>query len=294
VSETSAAVLPAQRPDRRHAWSIGIYRGPTPIALSAPAEISNPVLTAAAVTDIPAQFVADPFLVPDEGRCWLFFEIMPADSKHGVIGLAESADGLGWSYRGVVLREPFHLSYPHVFSWRGDYYMTPETLTPGQIRLYRAARFPDRWEHVADLVPGEHADPTVFQAGDSWWMFSCTPPKENTTLRLYHAASPFGPWVEHPRSPIVENDKRIARPAGRVIVWDGGRLRFAQDCEAYYGVRVHAFRILQLSESAYREEPAAPDPVVGPGQDPWNRWSMHHVDAHPWPEGGWIAAVDGR
>jgi hypothetical protein len=246
------------------------------------------------VADIRARFVADPFLVRDDGRWLMFFKIMPQDSREGVIGLAESVDGLRWSYRGVVLREPFHLSYPLVFSWRGDYYLTPETLAPGCIRLYRAVRFPDQWEHVADLVPGRHADPTVFEADDAWWMFSCTPPDEHATLRLYRADSLIGPWEEHPRSPIVAHDKRIARPAGRVIAWDGGHLRLAQDCEAYYGVRVHAFRILHLSGTDYREEPAGPDPLVGPGRDDWNRWSMHHVDAHPWPGGGWIAAVDGR
>jgi hypothetical protein len=294
LSQTSAVTPPAQRPDQRNAWSIGILWGPTPLALSAAARVRNPVLTAAAVTDVPARFVADPFLVQHGGRWLLFFEIMPQDSREGVIGLAESSDALTWSYRGVVLREPFHLSYPHVFAWRGEYYMTPETLEPAQIRLYRAIRFPDRWEHVADLVPGQHADPTVFQAGDAWWMFSCAPPNDHSTLRLYRSDSPMGPWVEHPRSPIITNDKRIARPAGRVIAWDGDHLRFTQDCEAYYGVRVRAFRIRQLTGTEYQEEAASSDPVVGPGHEEWNRWSMHHVDAHPFAGGGWIAAVDAR
>jgi hypothetical protein len=294
LTQTPTPHSPPQRPDASYKWSIGIYLGPTPLSLSPAERVTNPVLTAADVTDLRAEFVADPFLVRAEGRWFLFFEVMPCDAREGVIALAESGDGLRWSYRGVVLREPFHLSYPHVFTWRGDYYMTPETLAPGRVRLYRAARFPDRWEQTCDLVAGRHADPTVFEAGDSWWLFSCTPTDGNATLCLHRAPAPTGPWVEHPRSPVVADDCRIARPAGRVIAWDGELLRFAQDCAAYYGVRVSARRITRLTPTEYGEEPAGTGPVVGPSGDGWNRWSMHHFDCHPWPAGGWVAAVDAR
>jgi hypothetical protein len=245
------------------------------------------------VTDVRAEFVADPFLVRHHNRWYLFFEVMPCDPRIGVIGLAESADGLHWSYRQVIIREPFHLSYPHIFMFDGDYYMTPETLAPGQVRLYRADLFPDHWEHVSDMLPGRHADPTVFQAASAWWMFTCDP-SNSATLRLYRAATLDGPWREHPRSPIVGRDSKFARPAGRVVASEHGLLRFAQDCSTYYGLKVHAFRIACLSGVEYREELASPTSIVGPGLDHWNRWGMHHVDAHPRPEGGWIAAVDAR
>jgi len=292
--ESRIVATPAKKPDLSSTWSIGIYVGDTPVTIAPGAGIENPVLTADSVTDLKAEFIADPFLVRDRGKWFLFFEIMPRGETEGVIGLAESEDGLRWSYLGVVLREPFHLSYPHVFRWGGNYYMTPETLAPEQIQLYRARSFPERWEHIADLVPGRHADPTIFAVGGAWWMFSCTPPGEHATLRLYHAESPVGPWEEHPRSPVIEHDPRITRPAGRVIPWDGRYLRFTQDCEATYGLQVRAFRITRLTRTEYDEEPAHPRPVVGPGVDGWNQRGMHHVDAHLLPSGRWIAAVDAR
>jgi hypothetical protein len=172
--------------------------------------------------------------------------------------------------------------------------MTPEALDAGHVRLYRADRFPDRWRHIADLVPGRHADPSPFEAGGDWWMFSCTKPGWNSTLRLHHAEAPTGRWTEHPCSPVVVDNRRSARPAGRIITSAYGLIRFAQDCYPDYGVGVRAFRIISLDRKTYREEPAVPDPIVGPGQAAWNRSGMHHVDARPWPEGGWIAAVDGR
>ncbi len=278
---------------RTSSWSIGLYRGPTPLRLAPASEVANPVLSAASVTDLAAELVADPFLVHAGGRWFLFFEIVPRGQRNGLIGLAESADGLRWEYRSIVLNEPFHLSYPHVFSWNGDHYMTPETLGARQVRLYRAADFPSRWEPVGDLVPGRHADPTLFRAGDTWWLFTCSLPYQHSELRLYYADELTGPWTEHPRSPIVVDDPRGARPAGRIISWDGTLLRFAQDCVPYYGHDVRAFRITRLTREDYQEEIAGPDPLMAPGREPWSCRGMHHVDAHRWPDGGWIAAVNG-
>ena len=293
MSQTTHPQGGTERPGPQHPWSIGIYTGDSPLSLAPPSGVEQPVLTAADVTDVRAEFVADPFLVRRDGRWFLFFEVLPADTRRGVIGLAESPDGLRWEYRRAVLVEPFHLSYPHVFEWEDVYYMTPETLVPGQVRLYAAARFPDRWEHVADLIPGRHADPTVFRTEEGWFLMT-TNPDDSATLRLFHARSLTGPWSEHPRSPVVVREPRFARPAGRIVARDGGLIRFTQDCSRYYGRQVHAFRITHLSATDYREEPAAPGPVVGPGQGAWNRWGMHHVDAHPHPGGGWIASVDAR
>jgi hypothetical protein len=253
----------------------------------------NPVLSAADVSDVAAEFVADPFLAREGGRWFLFFEVKPLREKDGVIGLAESADGLHWGYRSIVLREPFHLSYPHVFSWRGDHYMTPETLGANRVRLYRAAEFPSRWEPVGDLIPGRHADPTLVRAGDTWWLFTCSLPYQHSELRLYYADELTGPWKEHPRSPIVADDARSARPAGRVVSCRGALLRFSQDCVPYYGHKVRAFRITRLTRDDYREEVALPDPFIAPGREAWCCRGMHHVDAQRWSDDEWIAVVDG-
>src|SRR5689334_17430674 len=99
-------------------WSIGIYTGNSPYDLSPAAEVSNPVLTAANVTDIPAAFVADPFML----RNHMFFEVLRNDRPIGEIGLATSDDGFAWTYKQIVLREDFHLSYPYVFEWENAVY----------------------------------------------------------------------------------------------------------------------------------------------------------------------------
>ena len=93
-----------------HNWSIGRYAGPTSLELRPDPEVANPVLTAADMRDVPASFVADPFLIRSGGLWYLFFEVMHPSTGRGVIGLATSEDAAHWTYRGVVLEEPFHLS----------------------------------------------------------------------------------------------------------------------------------------------------------------------------------------
>jgi hypothetical protein len=49
-------------------WAIGLYCGATPLSLQPAHAASNPVITAADVTDVPALFVADPFMM--SGTCF--------------------------------------------------------------------------------------------------------------------------------------------------------------------------------------------------------------------------------
>ncbi len=275
-------------------WSIGIYTGDSPFQLQPPPDHRNPVLTCDAVSDIPAKFVADPFLVRGENVWYMFFEVLNRQTDKGEIALAVSDNGFDWRYQQRVLAEPFHLSYPYVFKWRGVYYMIPETLKAGAVRLYRAKTFPTRWSYTGALLQGAWADPSIFRFADKWWMFACSPPYQHDTLWLFFADDLRGPWLKHPASPIIARDKHRARPAGRVLVFDNRIVRFAQDCMQRYGSHVRAFEISELTTTRYVEREHENSPVLTAGADDWNRLAMHHVDAHLMPDGSWIACVDGQ
>jgi hypothetical protein len=251
-------------------------------------------LTRDDVTDVPAEFVADPFLLSSAGGWHMFFEVMNWRTGKGEIGHATSPAGHRWHYQRIVLSESFHLSYPHVFTWDGDVYMIPESFQAESVRLYRARSFPDRWEFVTVLIEGAYlVDASAFRYHDRWWMFvDASPDRGHNLLRLFGADELTGPWREHPASPIVAADPRSARPAGRVLVTADGPVRFAQNCAPAYGTDVRAFIIEELTPAAYRERPAAGDPLFGPAGRGWNAAGMHHVDAHPAAD-GWLAAVDG-
>src|SRR3989337_2786454 len=117
----------------------------------------------------------------------------------GQIGLAVSDDGVGWRYQQIVLAEPFHLSYPHVFEWGGDVYMIPESHQVRSVRLYRASPFPIRWSLVSSLLDGAvFSDSSIVRFGDKWWLFTETSPDKFDTLQLYYANDLLGPWYENP------------------------------------------------------------------------------------------------
>lgn len=276
-------------------FSIGVYQGRSPLGIRSVPWVQNPVLTAADVTDVPASFVADPFLISYGGHFFMFFEVLNSIHRKGEIGMAESRDGINWEYRRIVLAERFHMAYPYVFRWNNEIFMIPDT--PGQgIRLYRARQFPFEWELDRVLIADNFfCDSSVFQHDDRWWMFSGWVEKKGDpmSLRLFHADRPVGPWHEHPASPVVEHDNGRARPAGRVQKIDGDLYRFAQDCRSVYGEAVHAFRIDKLTISQYAEQDHAENPIIESGDARWNEGGSHHFDACPTDARNWIVCVDG-
>src|SRR5271166_5234887 len=239
-------------------WSIGMYGGSSPF--DAVPVVGNPVLTASDVTDADAYYVADPFMLRHEGIWHMLFEILLRDSRRGVIGLATSEDACDWRYRGIVLDQPFHLAYPQIFPSDGAIYLLPETIGAGAVRLYQAADFRRGFAPVANLIEGIWADPTIFFHDGFWWMLACSTPYENRTLHLFFAERLLGPWHKHPRSPVIADDARRARPGGRVFQFDRRLFRLAQDCVPRYGSQLRAIEIIELTTSRYAERPCAHDP----------------------------------
>lgn len=272
-------------------WSISIYTGDSPFTI-APFQ-PDPVLTKDHVTDVPAAFVADPFMLHRDNTHYMFMEVMNAESRRGEIGLATSDNALSWSYKHLVIREPFHLSYPYVFEWDDAIYMVPETIGAGAITLYKADEFPTRWSRHASLISGRFADPSIVRHADRWWLFACPTPYQHNTLHLYSADDLLGPWSEHPWSPIVRNDPRRARPAGRILKFANKLFRFAQDCVPTYGSAVRTFEILQLTRATYAEIEIGHGPVLKATGHGWNANGMHQIDAQQRPDGTWLACVDG-
>ena len=212
-----------------------------------------------------------------------------------MISYASSNDGLTWQYKNTIIDEPFHLSYPFVFGHDGEIYMTPECNETSSVRLYKATRFPGDWEHVETLLSGRRfSDPTLFYYSDRWWMFTETDPNGTySRLCLYHSDNLFSGWCEHPMSPVVENDRTKARPAGKIRFDDSAIYRFAQDCYPRYGTRIRAFQITSLTPTYYQEKEIEISSLLSPNGEGWNAKGMHHIDLHKNPDGLLRAYVDG-
>ena len=274
-------------------WSIGIYTGTSPLNLTGPDSIANPVLTAEDVTDVQAEFVADPFMVKEGGTWYMFFEVFNTQSQQGDIGLAVSEDGFNWSYRRIVLDMPYHLSYPHVFKWEEEYYLIPESYKDDSVQLYKAEAFPTRWVLVERLLEGNFVDSTILFHDHLFWLFAETNPKGNNRLSLFSAPFLTGAWEKHPQNPVIKNNANIARPAGRILDFHGRLLRFAQDDKPTYGNRIRAFEIRELNRHSYQEIEVEMRPILAGSGTGWNADGMHHIDCHQLEDGNWIACVDG-
>lgn len=281
---------PTQLAPLQERWSIGLYRGVDPWSIAPEPGVDPRIVTAETITDVAADFVADPFCHVVGDRTYLFFEIWNRERAKGEIACASSPDLTEWRYEGVALREPFHLSYPCVFAASGELFMIPETREARSVRLYRADRFPLRWRFVTELLRGDFADATPFHHRGRWWLFVHRGLDE---LRLYSALEPDGTFAEHPASPLVAGNRRVSRPAGRLLEHGGRIFRFAQDAWPNYGSSVRVLEVDRLSESEYLEHELPKSPILQASGEGWNALGMHHVELLPRPGGTWKAIVDG-
>jgi hypothetical protein len=271
-------------------YRIGVYTGESPFSLNPSSEITNPVLSASEVTDVPASFVADPFMVNEKGAWCMFFEVFNTKTQRGEIGLAVSQDGYKWTYKQIVLAEPFHLSFPCVFKWQNDYYMIPESAEVYTVKLYKALDFPTKWSFVKNILIGNYFDSSVFYYNKEWWLFTSD---RDDMLHLFWANNLTGPWFPHAKNPIIFKDDSIARSGGRILFYNNKLFRFPQDCKQHYGNQVRAFEITELTHENYKEKEIIESPVLKPSGKGWNAKGMHQIDVHQIKENKFIACVDG-
>lgn len=198
-------------------------------------------------------FCADPFLFHYQDANWLFYETVNKAGK-GMLGVLKEIDG-AWVDQGIVLEEPFHLSYPQVFEHEGRVYMIPESCDfgKGNVSLYTTDSFPFGWRKVQTLIDKPFADATVLHHEGYWYMACYTiPPHE--TAELWHAPTLFGPWERHPQWRNINQSNRLRRCGGSYIRRGKELYRVAQDCNGpLYGKRLFKVKVNKISPTEYDE-----------------------------------------
>ena len=222
-------------------------------------------------------FLADPFTITVNGATHLFVEEFPYDSRKGVIS-AYRLDGAKAERIGVVLEEPYHLSFPFVFEHGGEIYMVPEGGGGRSVKLYKASSFPTGWTEVKTLLSDVPAvDTLLFEHGSRWWMLTTIqgegPGLNNAELHAFHADSPLDEWTPHERNPIVI-DAGKGRNGGFVRVATARPCRVAQvPGFTFYGAGSAVYRIDELTPESYRETLVEQvEPTFFPGLD-----GTHHI-----------------
>jgi hypothetical protein len=201
---------------------------------------------------------ADPIIISDRGRHFVFCEEYQFTIEKGLVSVSEIDETGKLSQPRVVFEQPHHLSYPHVFRDEGEIWMIPEEGDNASISLYRAVEFPHAWVFECELLSGLRGfDATLHRNADGYWLFVTMRRWQSTdwdSLSLFRADTLRGPWAQVENNPVLL-DARAARPAGPLFELGGQLYRPAQDCSTMYGGALTICRIDQLSRNAYRQTP---------------------------------------
>jgi hypothetical protein len=269
-----------RRPKVEH-WKLAMRSGASLIADSTGASELNGFRW---IESPPGRFYADPFMLEEDGRLWLFFEDFDYAANRGRISCAELVnDG---AFEPVpVLERPYHLSYPCVFRANSSIYMIPESAENGTIELYRCTRFPDRWMLESTLLELPAVDTTVWTEAGMFWLFVTLqePRGHGMQLWLFSASALTGKWTPHPANPI-STDVRNSRGAGAIFRHNGKLLRPSQDCSGHYGRSFTLNEIVVLDGERYEERACVTvDPI----------WAPDLVGTHTYSHIGQVEIIDG-
>lgn len=223
-------------------------------------------------------WIADPMMFSANGEHYMFVEVFEECKKKASIGYYHFENGLP-VYKGIIIEEPYHLSYPCVFAHAGMYYMIPESSANNCISLYRAEHFPDKWVKEADLLNGEkYVDSTVFADGEDCGILSYKSVKGR--WELIH----FSLDLEKKKLKMqtsLDYHENIGRPGGYIF---DKCMRPAQNCQRKYGEELLIYKI--DSFFPYAEHL---DHIVKPKQI---EAGGHFNRVHTYTEDGLLEAVD--
>jgi len=197
-------------------------------------------------------FLADPFFIKEKDTFYLFVEHKKT-KPNGDIALLTSTDGVNYNYKGAVLTEKFHLSYPQVFKYKNEFYMLPETKSAGHVLLYKAERFPYGWKVCDTLIKNRALkDPSIYLS-DSLNVLVAS--DDHLNMYLFEADSLFGKWKSHKKERALMGTE--ARAGGRFFADKKGLLLPVQNStEGYgFGLSLYRFNFANGTYTTNREYP---------------------------------------
>lgn len=241
----------------------------------------------------PIRFMADPFVVEQNGVYYILYEELnfKLNAPGADIAALRSTNLVDWEYLGIVLREPFHLSYPFVFKQDEKWYMIPESIAVNEVRLYESSDFPYKWKFSKTLLNKDLADSTIIIQDDIIYLLGMDSTDES--LRLYYTENLYGEWIEHPCSPVRTGHNNEIRPGGRPVELDGRLIYFIQDNTYGYGTGVVAYEILSLTQDDFRDVRLETNPVLFRFDEDWAASGMHHISCLKVNKNDYFCVVDG-
>ena len=231
-------------------WSIGYCKNTgLNTSLFRYKEIENP----------PGRFFADPFVITINGNSICFVEDYFYSDRKGRISAIE-LNGDNYEFKGIVLEENFHLSYPFIVKDEDDIYMIPECNNSNEIRLYKCKNFPMEWEFETTLMDNVSAsDTSIMKKNNLWYMFTniCSAKIGDHLSELhifYSEKLNTKNWKPLKlNNPIIFDSSR-ARNAGMFKINDK-IIRVNQKHDKFYGSSFVLNKVIELSPEKYFEAP---------------------------------------
>jgi hypothetical protein len=219
----------------------------------------SPVLSRSnIIANPPYRYLADPFVFRHGDSDVCFVEDYDFRTNRGKISVFKISDDK-YEELGSALDEPFHLSYPFIFTVDDELYMCPETGEIREIRLYKCTGFPLRWSYHKTLIKDVSAvDTNIFFSKDRWWLLTNIDSSELgeccSELHVFYSdAFDSDTWTPHAKNPVIFDSER-ARNGG--FFRDGEKLLrvFQRQGFDQYGESMGIAQINDLGTETYREE----------------------------------------
>ncbi len=204
------------------------------------------------------RYFADPFVIKKHNQTVCFVEDYSVLEKRGRISAIEILNNQQYKLLGPIIEEDFHMSYPFIFEYKNEIYMTPETADANSLRLYKCSKFPLKWEFQKEIITNEKViDPIIFQYKDKWWLFYNTLIEDDPSscLVAYYSDNPLSnKWIPHKLNPIVF-DSSSARNGGIIFKNNNEIMRVRQKQGFnFYGESLSLAQIVDLTPSTFKEE----------------------------------------
>ena len=216
-------------------------------------------------------YIADPFFIKEKDTFYLFVELK--GEREADIALFTSPDGLDYKYKGIVLDESFHLSFPQVFRHKNEFYMLPETSQTENVILYKASNFPYSWKKTDTLIKNRKLkDPAILLSEGLNLIVSVD---DHMQQFMFTADSLNGTWKEAENyNGSLGNE---TRPGGRFFELNGNYYLPVQDRKYGYGSAISIFKIVNENDrlELIREKKEYLDPQRN---IKWFNRGMHQLD----------------
>ncbi|MGN1083278.1 MAG: hypothetical protein ACI4SJ_07025, partial [Candidatus Avispirillum sp.] len=207
-------------------------------------------------------WAADPFIISDGEKDFLFFEMYDRFKGKGLIGFREICDEKnGKSGRigkmKIAYEQATHLSFPFIFKYNGYFYIMPESSEAGNLILLKAVDFPYKWEPVEMLAENKRfVDSVMLKNNGNIFLFTHELGKTDSfdTLDIYIRKG--SDWLQHKNNPVIHSASN-SRLAGKVFEYRERIIRVTQDCAEEYGKMLHFNCISELTSDTYEEQPIA-------------------------------------